>query len=942
MPPRPNVDFLIVVALRAEFDAVARHFGPLEAGGREHFATVPRLGGGEYRVAIVNIGAMGPAPAQRETTEALSRVRSQRVILLGIAAGFPEDGVGYGDLMIPQWIADYELAKVREKRSWYGRKKLVVDHRANAERISQSLFHTAQTVADNPDNAWAIRITVDRPDGERRTPEVFSTADVVMGSGSKVVASQLYEARLWLRQQHPGKILGLEMEAIGVIHACQPKDVQCLVVKASQDPATALKDDAAEKDIWRPYACDVAAAFVRELVGVYQASIDSVIATHFGKLDTITQGTLAREYPEFDYRVDLAQSYSDVKRQHFQAQGSPLNAILPNDGTPLVALLGGGGTGKSNIARRLVRQVKTIDQCPLLFDLSKYEGSSRHELKRNAWQELDPGDRARISAEILGTLIQQTSVPQHSIQEIQFLARETEVVSIVDGLNEVPPIEQALILDFLKGLKGVSRPKLLVMTRFGDREALRGFSFASVSGLGRDEVKEVYDRYFGKENESAYDKLDPRVQEILRRPFFLALAMRGQELDGLRNWSDIFERFFDERLRIGTQRLDAIAKAAFDSLDFVGGINVVAFRSNVGEREYRHLVAAEVIDREERGFDHELWRDFLASRHLSKEPTLWVDDHFDGITVKASSFESLALTIEQIADPKERDSFVKAVYDWSLPGAVACLEYGDGADKGDVSKGLRIAILAAIADRTFDPIEHSRENAHAQLSEQPSAEAARFSAAQTHEELVAAVRQEGVQDAWFDEWLKVFELADGESVPDQIVQLVRSPDPILGWAVSNALRRVALTDRQTAILIDIYNGEIAGSRAVRWRIVHTLGSVSQDAAIQLLANALTSDQYMWVRYGAARSLVEIAAANTGAARQSALAALSRALPAVSRSTIIERYHVLRQVLGAATTSRRAENWVNDFAPLLDLVVQLSDDSRRDELLAGIARLRTGI
>src|SRR5687768_10156512 len=99
---RQDVEFLIVTALDDELRWAQHHLGPLQLAGREYFGAVPRSGGGEYRIALVSVAGMGPDDAQRETTAALARVRTQYVLLIGIAAGFPEKGLGFGDIMIPE------------------------------------------------------------------------------------------------------------------------------------------------------------------------------------------------------------------------------------------------------------------------------------------------------------------------------------------------------------------------------------------------------------------------------------------------------------------------------------------------------------------------------------------------------------------------------------------------------------------------------------------------------------------------------------------------------------------------------------------------------------------------------------------------------------------------------------------------------------------------
>ena len=310
MTVRRAVDFLIVVALQPELEAAIRHFGPVEQGSGEYFATVPRRGGGKYQVAIVNIGDMGPESAQRETNAALSRLRVNRVILIGIAAGFPESGVEYGDLMLPLWIVDYEKSKVSD--GWWGLRHLKIQDRGHEFRVNQALYHAAQTIAASTGGGWGTRVSVPRPDGSVQLAGVRHGPDSAIGSGSKLVASRLFSTRKRLVAKGT---LGVEMEAIGVVHACLMRDTPVLVLKASQDYATSQKDAPKEKDKWRAYACDVAAAFARELVEMFVVSHDSLIAQHLAKLDVAMQGPLARNS---SLRV-LRTARSNTRRCHAPA-----------------------------------------------------------------------------------------------------------------------------------------------------------------------------------------------------------------------------------------------------------------------------------------------------------------------------------------------------------------------------------------------------------------------------------------------------------------------------------------------------------------------------------------------------------------------------------------------------------------------------------------------
>ena len=943
MTRRPNVDFLVVVALKDELDAAIKHFPVIDSSADEYFATVPRTDGGEYRVALVNVG-MGPENAQRETRSALQRVRTSRVILIGIGAGFPDaaSAVGLGDLMIPQRIVNYESAKIGEEpRKWYQLRRPVAKHRSVPERVTQSLWHSAQTLAEGPEKTWTARITVPRPDGTSRAPTVFVAPETTLGCGAKIIATELYEARRWLLEEFRG-IVGLEMESIGVFNACVAADVDFLVIKASQDPATALKDRESEKDLWRRYACDVAAAFAREFVARFRVSNDSLVSEHLTRLKAANRTLLFGESPQFDYRVSLAQSYTDLKRRHFQRSGVELKSLLPNDGAPCVALIGGGGTGKTNISHRLVRELLSDDACPIVFDLSKYAVAAKVELASRDFVGLTRGERERVEKEILERLVIETSVPRHTPAEIEALAKETPILAVVDGLNEIPPNEQALLFSFLRRVGTNERPHIFVTARFGSRDAFAGFAFFSVDLLATADAQRLYDHKHSKDGSGAFIGLHERVREILRRPFFLALAIRGPQLSGLHNVSEIFDRFFDERLGVGQRKLSEIAEAAFAALDAVGGFQVARFKTLVGEKEYRDLVNAEVISRDEIGVDHELWRDFLAAKHLSVQPDLWLDECFDRVTVKASSFECLILTMEQLGEAEQRDGFVKAVYNWNLPAAVECLEFAGANDTGDVTRGLKVAVLAVIAERALDPIAHSRDNARSQLAEQPSDEARRFAAPTNRPDLVAAVQREGVDDPWFVRWFEVFRLAEGEAASDELIELLASGDSILGWAASNALRRAQMSGTQLRRVRDLLSvhSRVQGDNVVRWRIVHCLGTHASMETIEVLARSISEDPHMWVRYGAARSLMEIAALNDNGVRTAALQKVSEALPSLLKLTIIDRQQVLRQIVGSALNSGAVANWATDVKPLLMRAIDIADDADRDELRARVDRLGT--
>ncbi len=110
--------------------------------------------------------------------------------------------------------------------------------------------------------------------------------------------------------------------------------------------------------------------------------------------------------------------------------------------------------------------------------------------------------------------------------------------------------------------------------------------------------------------------------------------------------------------------------------------------------------------------------------------------------------------------------------------------------------------------------------------------------------------------------------------------------------------------------------------------------------IEVLARSISEDPHMWVRYGAARSLMEIAALNDNGVRTAALQKVSEALPSLLKLTIIDRQQVLRQIVGSALNSGAVANWATDVKPLLMRAIDIADDADRDELRARVDRLGT--
>lgn len=210
-------------------------------------------GGQEVVVVFAQSSDSGNTRAGTLTTRAIDEFHPKRVVLTGIAAGFPESRVAYGDVLVPQVIAPYEKAKLTRPD---GVPK--TDYRDHVYRVTAvDLLGLAKQTSDY-ERPWFARIKEQRPaSAERQIPDVHVRG--VLGSGEKIVADVLAECRRRLIEDYRGDALGLEMESAGAAEAALFGMVPFAAIKAVQDYGGQDKDDPHAKDRWRLYAAEAGA-----------------------------------------------------------------------------------------------------------------------------------------------------------------------------------------------------------------------------------------------------------------------------------------------------------------------------------------------------------------------------------------------------------------------------------------------------------------------------------------------------------------------------------------------------------------------------------------------------------------------------------------------------------------------------------------------------------
>ncbi len=215
-PPGARSDILAMAALAEEFRAAIEALNATRDGDRARVRLRDR-GGSEWRIEIALINSMGSVQAALETQDALRRTKAPHVVLLGLAAGYPDE-VDLEDVVVPEQIIYYEGQKVTVEGS----------DAAPSWRTTNRKVRRIASIA--PDLAG---LAVGRD-------TVHVHTDVVMACGEKVVASS--EFRRMLGPSHR-KLACLDMESFGVACAAESRRASFSVIKGVSDFADDKKND---------------------------------------------------------------------------------------------------------------------------------------------------------------------------------------------------------------------------------------------------------------------------------------------------------------------------------------------------------------------------------------------------------------------------------------------------------------------------------------------------------------------------------------------------------------------------------------------------------------------------------------------------------------------------------------------------------------------------
>jgi hypothetical protein len=164
-------------------------------------------------------------------------------------------------------------------------------------------------------------------------------------------------------------------------------------------------------------------------------------------------------------------------------------------------------------------------------------------------------------------------------------------------------------------------------------------------------------------------------------------------------------------------------------------------------------------------------------------------------------------------------------------------------------------VYAMLAEKRFDPVVATRQRANDALmlmkfeDVEPFRKAPSFLAVQ---DALSSVEGRG---SWFEEWKALFLTRCTGRIAIDRLQTLKDVDSVIGWTMANVAKRALIEPHDVVALGEWLDTPNA---TVRWRVVHVLGAYPSERNIALLRAALDDDGDRNVRYGAVRSLVELA------------------------------------------------------------------------------------
>ncbi|WP_197695998.1 HEAT repeat domain-containing protein [Mycobacterium sp. E1715] len=621
---------------------------------------------------------------------------------------------------------------------------------------------------------------------------------------------------------------------------------------------------------------------------------------------TSMQSEPGAERPRFDYDLVVCPSFDAVLRDGAGERTSPNDLISKAFEAGRVLIQAKGGSGKtwtlSRLAAAAAESGVDVSRLDVLGWANAFEGG---QLEYTAPRAVLASATPHVSEAALGESRRQ--------------------LLLIDGLNEISPPIGAALLDEVDRLASQFPSLAIIVTDRLNRRRIveKLWVLATLSPVSMEQRLELLP-------DAGTDPESP-----LGLPYYLNLAIGGDR--GSRSQQQ--RTFLLKHGGVEPEWLDGLAAAAYSQYEQNGDrrVDVDQLIARVGEPAVDSLVSAGTLVLEPTcRFSHHLLHDYLAATYAATRPDLWNDKGLDVLTFKATSFDALAMILEQA--PDNADLLVRCVYDWNFYGA-AYLIAEDRQAGSHVSPAMEFAVVTMLGERRFDRFARTAQAVADALEVIDTAIARDITMAQSRTEIIDYVRLNGNRFAgqeWLNDWITLYTRPESEQSTLQDIAILASDDSILGWTMSNVVRRSPLAEDVERELVRL--ASTAKSDVVRWRAVHALGITPTREAIAALFNSLDADKSTWVRYGSIRSLAEIALTSEEL-RDSILTDLARRVPVLRTTPLL-----IRELEHVLLPMDAPSGWADDSAVVVEELwaksASVEEQDRWRKLGASIRSLST--
>jgi hypothetical protein len=631
----------------------------------------------------------------------------------------------------------------------------------------------------------------------------------------------------------------------------------------------------------------------------------SVATIDFAELRNLLE--TSKPQPEFEFRVGCSNTYDNIFRGE-QLEITSTDELLSRAiSMGRLLLTGPGGSGKTVILRKIAQRALDKGMAPLLLDLRAWTLEDYAK-----WLKTNTEDFARMEF-----LLQNLAIPHVDIGRLSHLSEGIQRVLLIDGLNEVV---SGIGDEIIRAADDYVRYSLKTSLVITDRLVRRQLPTSSRWLLARVEPLDTPQilKLVQQENKQVTDD----EIALFNLPFYFDAYLKEDSLN--------LHSYFTDIVKLSPEEIASSSRAAFDaySADKTRSFSSDRFAADVGSTAYQKLKGAGVIRVGDSGtgyFRHHLLHDYLASLYVAADRERWTGKVFDIVSFRASSFDAIAMILQQLTEPPVADHFVRQLYDWNPYASIYSLAEATHRQKCAVTEQMTVVVLAMIAERKWDLIEATSVRATDALALYGSPFSNELLKAPSLDYVLTQIHASEKDPDWFTNWRLLFTRPKGSPLGDTDVDLIAVTNSIEGWTAANVFKRLTLSDTQMTRMREFLSYK---SDTVRWRAAHVLGTTPNSFNMSALLKAIDVDESSWVRFGSARSIVEMAALAPPDLREAIFKELILRVPQLLKDEIV--LGELKRSL-MIDKNRAPEDWANVSIRFVEEVYESGiTDEVRDE------------